>query len=385
MKTTHTEIFLFDTCTHKCSYCHYAESAKVLDNSQLNPYLHMDFIDKISNFFIKRTNLENNFILYLTGGEPLIMPNFEIFAQNVGSVGNKIAINTALLVNKNCKQFKFLLTEDSLKIIDYLMISFHPETEKYMNQFIERLKLLKKVGHNLILRFVGHPDRFFLLPELDELCRNLDICFYPTPIFTNEYPKKYSLTQKQELSKYFTSISQHILLNNGLLTSNLKCNAGSKLISIDMRSGVITPCITTKQPILGNLYDDIYNPLDIKYCSEPGIGCTCDIHFQQNIIPGAYDQHNFNKIKLGYVNPKDFKVTFPLKLIFSTAKPLIGQTDMPIKFQAIPKEIIKEKYKDNKNYFENSYRKNNHKFFKKRQSNNNSLISKIQTIFSKFF
>ncbi len=69
------EIFLFDTCTHKCGYCHFAETGKVLDNSQLKPYTDPKLVDGIVDFFNKRTSETDNWLLALTGGEPLLMPN----------------------------------------------------------------------------------------------------------------------------------------------------------------------------------------------------------------------------------------------------------------------------------------------------------------------
>ncbi len=94
------EMFLFDTCTHKCAYCHYAESGKVLDSSQMKPYRDPAFIDRIVFFLNVRSDDNNKWLITLTGGEPLLMPNLSRFASGIASRGNKLAFYTALLIGE---------------------------------------------------------------------------------------------------------------------------------------------------------------------------------------------------------------------------------------------------------------------------------------------
>ena len=81
------EMFLFDTCTHKCAYCHFAESGKVLDVSQLRPYRDPIFIERVVSFFNKRTTADDKWLITLTGGEPLLMPNLAQFGSALWSKG----------------------------------------------------------------------------------------------------------------------------------------------------------------------------------------------------------------------------------------------------------------------------------------------------------
>jgi len=94
------EMFLFDTCTHKCAYCHFAESGKVLDGSQIKPYRDPAFIDKIVNFFNRRTTAADKWLVTLTGGEPLLMPNLGRLVDGLGARGNKVAYYSALLIGE---------------------------------------------------------------------------------------------------------------------------------------------------------------------------------------------------------------------------------------------------------------------------------------------
>src|SRR4051794_4535919 len=77
------EVYMFDTCTHKCGYCWLAESGQVLDFSQLDRFRDNGFVDQIAAFFVSRTTSENKWLLQLTGGEPLMAPNLERLALPV--------------------------------------------------------------------------------------------------------------------------------------------------------------------------------------------------------------------------------------------------------------------------------------------------------------
>jgi hypothetical protein len=39
-------------------------------------------------------------------------------------------------------------------------------------------------------------------------------------------------------------------------------------------------------------------------CPEPGINCSCDVHFQQDIVIGAADSQGFKELKRGFSPPK---------------------------------------------------------------------------------
>jgi organic radical activating enzyme len=364
------EVFLFDTCTHKCAYCHFAETGKVLDSSQLKPYRDPTFIDLIVNFFSKRTSDGQKWLLMLTGGEPLLMPNLPRFVNGIGRNGNKAAFYTALLLGEKHPSFRYLM-HDGVPFTDYLMVSFHPEAEAIEDQFFERVRLLKEAGHSVILRFIAHPDRINRLEELSDKCRALDIAFHPTPLFSPHYPRAYSIEERETLYRYISSFSQLIQFENGVDTTHTKCSAGSQLISIDMRTGDIKPCASVSKPNLGNIYDDELNLFDdVIPCPMAGISCICDIHFQQAIVRGADDSEFFIREKQGFVEPVDaVSLREQLdgnQLQFSESLPGIGQT-ATARFLALDKETVKQAYNANREFFTGGYAEGNHSEFMSRQ------------------
>ena len=300
------ELYLFDTCTLRCGYCWLAESGNVLDFSQLDCFRDPTILDKIVSFFLSRTTLDLPWLLILTGGEPLLAPNLDRLMTPLLDAGNRMAYYTALMVGSNHPGFRFLL-DHPYPETDYVMASLHPESEVDEPKFFDKIRLLKEAGHRVFVRFVSHPKRLHRLTELSERCRELDVCFYPTTLLSNSYPAAYTAGEKDLLENHFSSLSQFIQLEGGLDTTGLICHAGSRVISINLQSGDITPCITVHSPSLGNIYEDRFKPVDgPSVCPEPGIDCVCDIHFQQDVVVSAQDRGRFEQLSTGFSAPQDY-------------------------------------------------------------------------------
>jgi len=301
----HAELYLFDTCTQKCGYCWLAESGAVLDSEQLAPYKDPEFIPAVARFFNERTSQQQRWTLSLTGGEPLLAPNLDQLCDALIGAGNRVAFYTSLLVGDAHPGFQYLLSRSAPEI-HYLMISYHPESERFQDRFFAKVSRLRDCGHQVILRFVGHPKRLDLLPELAQRCQSLDIPFYPTTLLSDSFPRAYREEERTLLASYFSTRSQWIQLEGGIDTTSSLCHAGSRMISVDLRSGAVTPCITVKSPILGNIFDNTLQ-LDSapRPCPEAGVNCICDIHFQEDTVVGAEDSELFARVLKGVSQPGD--------------------------------------------------------------------------------
>ncbi len=116
------EVFVFDTCTYKCAYCHFAEYGKVLDASQLKPYRDPEFIRLIAGFFNRRATGSWRWLLQFTGGEPLLMPNFALLSDLLAECGNKIALYTALMIGRDHPSFRYLIEKAAIRWLERLML-----------------------------------------------------------------------------------------------------------------------------------------------------------------------------------------------------------------------------------------------------------------------
>jgi MoaA/NifB/PqqE/SkfB family radical SAM enzyme len=292
---------VFTTCPYKCGFCTIAETGAVLDAVQLSHYKDSGFIDKIAGFFNRRTTATEKWHLELTGGEPLLMPNLARLCRALFSHGNKVSFFSALPMPMSHDNLRFLL-ETSPDHIDYIMAAFHPEAEPEEDLFFQKIEALKRRGHHVLLRFVAHPKRFALLPRLERRCRDLDVAFFASNLLSKNYPHAYTEPEQQTLRGYFSSLTQIVLMNGGLNTTGLSCLAGSRHIAVDFLSGLVTPCILVPAPVLGNIFADHLELGDKpRLCPQQGIACNCDIHFEQDVVPGAEDAVYFNRQKQGFV------------------------------------------------------------------------------------
>lgn len=135
-----------------------------------------------ANFFNSRTDSKRNWLVTLTGGEPLLMPNLSVFCRELDKRGNQVALYSALLISNDHPNFRYLV-EDGASVIDYIMASFHPEAEEIEADFFSRVQLLKNAGHKVIVRFVGHPARLDRMDHLANRCKEVDVAFHATPLF----------------------------------------------------------------------------------------------------------------------------------------------------------------------------------------------------------
>jgi predicted O-methyltransferase YrrM/MoaA/NifB/PqqE/SkfB family radical SAM enzyme len=353
------EVYLFDTCTLKCGYCHLAETGKVLKSADLDPYRDRAYIDRVTSFFCKRTSDTHKWNLMLTGGEPLLMPNFRAFCENLFEKGNRVSLYTALVIGVDHPSFRFLL-ERGAPEVDYIMASFHPEAESNEEDYWERVGLLADAGHNVLVRFVGHPARLSQLERVSRKCRELDICFYPTTLFSKNYPHSYTEAERTQLASHFSSLSQAIQLSGGISTEDSKCFAGSQIIAVHLPSGDIWPCISVHRPVLGNVYEDRLDLLAGAIdCPEAGIACVCDIHFQQNIVAGTDDHDCFELQKKGFVEPmptpEQSRLIAERRLHFTEVPKGIGNVEDD-KILFFSKKYVKEQFVKNFSTIEHSDR-----------------------------
>lgn len=296
--------YLFDTCTHRCGYCWIAETGRVLDARQLAPFRDPAYVDTLTSFFNRRTTDMEKWTFHLTGGEPLLMPNLARFCEQLFAHGNRVAFYTALNhIGRRHPSYRLLL-EHGQPEVDYVMASFHPESEADEDAYFARVAELKAAGHAIFVRYVGHPARLGNLDRLAARCRDLDVCWYPTTLFSPTHPAAYRDEERLALARHFSGYSQRLQIEGGVYVKGELCTSGSANVCLRLPSGDITPCISVGGPVLGNVFAGRLELLTGPApCPDPEMRCACDIHFQQDIVLSAPDSERFARQKRGWVEP----------------------------------------------------------------------------------
>jgi MoaA/NifB/PqqE/SkfB family radical SAM enzyme len=294
------ELWLFDTCNFRCGYCSLVESGAVMKTEQLAPFRDKDYIDRLVRFFAENRPAGRAWMIQMTGGEPMLMPNLDRFCSALSDQGDSVAI-----YSNGSVPVRQAFSDRALKALSYIQLSFHPDWHigtHSMNKFFENARAVRELGIPCLVRFVGAPTLLHLLPVLDEKCREAGVGFLPTTLFDPKYPKAYTLEERRYLASYMSGYSSLMQLDGGVLVGEGRtCVAADRVFAARLsQGGDITPCISTGAPVLGNIFNNTLVTIPgSKHCYKADKICSCDVHFQQELVDGISDLDDFNAILRG--------------------------------------------------------------------------------------
>lgn len=293
------EVWAYDACNFRCGYCALVTNGDVTRVEQLAPFRDDAFIDRLVGFFAEHRPKGRPWAVLVTGGEPFMMPNLDRFVRGLGRNGDCSAFYT-----NNSLRVEKVLSEEACSFLSYVQCSFHPDWHmgNFEKQtFFDNVAALTSRGIPTLVRFVGAPPILDLLDELQERSLAVGAGFLPTTLFAPNYPKDYSTAERARLAGAMSGFSSQIQLEGGLKVTGPRCWAADRLFAVRLhQGGDITPCISTAEPVLGNIFQ---NRLEVREGPNPcfkadGL-CSCDIHFQQNVIDGVDDSDAFARIVSG--------------------------------------------------------------------------------------
>lgn|SRR3990167_270441 len=294
------EMWLFNTCNFRCGYCGLVADGSVLDNSQLERFRTKEGIDHILRFFEKNRPNGKKWCLILTGGEPLLMPNFGYFLKRVKEMGDSIAVYSNFSV-----PLAKLIDKADADAIAYMHASIHPDWTiggLSEDRFFSNVKEARSLGVPVVVRFVVSPHLIHEMDRLEKRADEVGVTFFPTTLFDPSYPKAYTDEEKAALTSKMVGYSSILQIEGGIAVEKTRrCKAAGSLFATRLHmGGDVTPCISTDGPILGNIYSgELESGNDWNNCFKPDSLCSCDIHFQQALVEGVDDHQNYQKILAG--------------------------------------------------------------------------------------
>jgi MoaA/NifB/PqqE/SkfB family radical SAM enzyme len=293
-------LWLFDTCNFRCGYCSLVESGAVQRTEQLLPFRDPKYISQLTRFFAENRPGGRSWMIQLTGGEPMLMPNINLFCHELLKIGDSVAIYT-----NGSAPIQKTFDMDAIPAIAYIQFSFHPNwhlEKDALEKFFDNAREAKSLGIPSLVRFVGAPSVLHLLPMLEERCRIDGLGFLPTTLFDPTYPRAYSKQEKDYLASFMSGYSSLMQLDGGVVVSGDRgCLASDRVFAARLsQGGDITPCISTGKPVLGNIFrNELQWIPGLKPCYKEDKVCSCDVHFQQELVEGISDAEDFNAILRG--------------------------------------------------------------------------------------
>lgn len=341
-------LWLFDTCNFRCGYCSLVETGAVERTDQLTPFRDPDYIAQLVRFFSTNRPGGRAWTILLTGGEPMLMPNLDLFCRQLAGMGDSIAIysNGSVPVEK-------AFDKDSLSAIAYMQFSFHPNWhlgKDEIEKFFHNARSAKALDIPCLVRFVGAPSVLHLLPMLEERCRLDGLGFLPTTLFDPDYPRAYTQDEKTYLASFMSGYSSLMQLDGGVIVDDGRgCQAADRVFAARLnQGGDVTPCISAGLPVLGNVFrNELRWSPGVKPCYKQDKVCSCDVHFQQDIVEGISDSEDFAAILRGEQRKRqsDYREWLVRNNIVTSDRTWVGQGTLAHQTRGLViKNIAKDKH-----------------------------------------
>lgn len=305
MKYHLAEVMLFNTCNFNCGYCSFATSGTVKDIADMAPFRDRAYIDRVFDFFEEHSTEDQKWILHLSGGEPLLMPNANYFSRKFIDAGHKLGFNTNLSLPIDINGW---MEANPVEGVDALIVSLHQEALDHLPAIVQRVQRLKDAGYPLAIRMVAHPKFFAHFQQLEDRFKEMDVSFGVNPLYSPNYPAAYDDEQRETLKKHMKVHYEFVRMNGGMDVSNHSCNAGSKLICVALGNsgrGDVYPCSSTssRENRLGNIFDgDVELYRKPTACLRSDKCCSCSLHFIHGAVNGVDDTPAQERMLAGYVS-----------------------------------------------------------------------------------
>jgi len=253
------------SCNINCPYCF--QPKKDRNNSR-------DILLDVNKIVKKFDNSGMIWLVFLSGGEPFLHPNFIELCQEL-TKEHYIAIETNLSTSN---VYDLCKTIDPGRV-DFIRCSLHTLERERLNltkDFIDKVKTLEKAGFNIIVTQVMWPPINNRYNSLFNDFEKENINILPSPFGGKyqgkDYPQSYTVKDREKIfsliknwEKLFDIAGpvkapiilrgEVIALSNGYFSfKGLACCAGMRSIRIEP-DGMIKRC-DSEDTILGNLFQD---------------------------------------------------------------------------------------------------------------------------------
>lgn len=261
-------------CNMACEYCYFFPVLNKKNNQNIN-YFSPEHIQQSFN------NTGKAWLILLSGGEPLIYPEFIEIAERL-TKKHTIQLSTNLLSGKIFEFAEKIKSEKVMAISASLHIQEREKHKNGVEDFIKKCLYLQKKGFAVLVNYVTWPSLFNRLEQDFEMLykagiKQATVLTYRGMYKNKFYPESYTDSQQQIILKYALDEAEMLISKCKTQFNGYLCEAGYKYFSMN-ESGDITRCGTIHKRY-GNLFNGSFTPdISDKPCvAEECIDCYLGI------------------------------------------------------------------------------------------------------------
>lgn len=287
-------------CNYKCDYCCQKLYTKFFWKHSSN-----EVVEAMFNYF---NNLEGQWLIKISGGEPIIHPRFFEIVNNIKQNNHKFSTTTNFsLPLKKLTEIVDTLGDNFL----YITASLHLTEIADSNEFIQKAIKFNKIkapGTKFIVTSVLVEEYFDKLIEMEKIFSNENVNFELSPLKnTTTYVKYKNLNINNYIEEKGLRNVDKIRHQNLFGT---KCFTGNKFFRVNVNGDVLRCYNFQPGFLLGNIAKGSFKPFeDAKPCLSTK--CSCTVPANRNMIRFG---DKFNRassissfVKESFTNIRNFK------------------------------------------------------------------------------
>ncbi len=268
-------------CNYKCYYCFFAEHWDYVEKKNIKMH-YSKWVEAYKRIHDKYGDLK----IIITGGEPAIFPNFQELIIELTKFA-QVSFDTNLSYSK--EKLESLVSQvDCSKL--FIGASFHPIFAE-LNDFFEKMMILKKYKVDSRVHFVTHPNQIKILPKAKELFASHNIRFVPIPFRGVFKGKQYPAAFTKEEEEVIYGVTQNLIEKDRQWSNiqveqadskNKLCRAGQMYARVDC-DGTVYPCAhdfkeTGGKIVIGNILNENFEMRkEPMICSHDK--CPCEFRW----------------------------------------------------------------------------------------------------------
>jgi MoaA/NifB/PqqE/SkfB family radical SAM enzyme len=258
-------------CNFDCPYCFRKQNPK---DKQIEDSVSARFdAEHIARQF---DNTGKSWMIYMTGGEPLLYPNFVALAGALAR-NHYMSMSTNLSTTSACELADTVGPQRFTAIRANVHITEREKINDGLKEFLRKFLYFQNLGFDIRLVYVAYPPLFSRIKQDIESLRekgvkNIELKIFQGKLDGRRFPRDYTAGQRDFLLELGLSNYEKQILDSRVSFLGKLCRAGRLAFVMDP-AGSVSRCNTLDENY-GNLFEGTFKPgKSTRRC--PARKCAC--------------------------------------------------------------------------------------------------------------